>query len=85
MFDPKTKNTSGKALFAGDKGVSTAGIGNLGFLIWKSSKNYQEVSTIVNKNTSQVTAGGFMSTTTTDLNTNNFNSITRQFGNNTSN
>ena len=85
MFDPKTKNTSGKALFAGDKAVATAGIGNLGFLIWKSSKNYQEVSTIVNKNTSQVTAGGFMSTTTTDLNTNNFNSITRQFGNNTSN
>ena len=86
MFDPKTTNTSGFALFAGRKvPASTGNITNLGFLIWKSSKNYQEVSTIVNKNTSQVTAGGFMSTTTTDLNTNNFNSITRQFGNNTSN
>ena len=85
MFDPQTINTTGKTLYAGKPPSSSNSIiGNLGFLIWKSSKNYQEVSTIVNKNTSEVTAGGFMSTETTELNRNKFNSITRQFGNNAS-
>jgi hypothetical protein len=75
-----TLNTTNQQILIGGSNTDS-----VGFLIWKSSNNYQQKSIIVDKVSSQVTAGGFMSTETTELNRNNFNSITRQFGNNTSN
>lgn len=75
-----TLNTTNQQILIGG-----ANSNSVGFLIWKSSNNYQQKSIIVDKVSSQVTAGGFFSTETTNTVRNNFNTITRQFGNNTSN
>lgn len=80
ILKPNTINNTNQQILIGGANPTS-----VGFLIWKSTNNYLQRSIIVDNVTSGVTAGGFFSTETIELIRNDFNSITRQFGNNTSN